>query len=974
MLKRRGLVCLLSFAAISCSLGLAATQNRIASGLTAATVPLNGQIHRLAQPQFDQGPVDPGMQMGTITLLTTPTAAQQQALTLLLAQQQDRKSPNFHKWLTPEQYADRFGLSRSDIAQIVTWLQGQGFTNVHPARGRNWVSFTGSASQVQTAFATEIHRYNINGEIHYANATEPMLPAALSGIATGFRGLHDFHPRPRAKVRARPNWVSSKYGDFVAPGDLATIYGIQALYDAGIDGTGQKLAVMGQTAVYLADLNDFRTGFGLPTISPTNCTTDSNGLIITPCNDPHFMYLLDGAQPAVKQGDLGEADLDLEWSAAVARGAQIIFVNSNDTFTSYYYAIDNNVAPVISLSYGFCELDDNILSQDETELQKANTEGITFVNSSGDSGAAECDFFQTLTTTNLATQGIAVSYPASSAEVTGVGGTAVTLAAWNSSTYWNSSNGTNGGTAKSYVPEQVWNDDLQFFQYCQQNPTNLFCTQGGSTAQPGWVSITSETAAQNDIGLSSSGGGASNCTVHTGTSANPICVSGSGFAKPSWQTVTISGQTTRMSPDVSFLGTPNFPGYVFCTPLSELTSSNSTASSCAAPGGIQGAVDTYLSIIGGTSASAPVFAGVVTLMNQYLGGSSSTGLGNVNPTLYQLALTPSNGAFHPVTSGDNNVACQVGTPSNQPTAFQCQAGGVFGFSASNSDATTGYNMVAGLGSINVNNLAIAWAASRTSTTTSLTPSSTTPFLGESLTLTATVTPSTATGTVTFNSGATVLGTSPLAAGTAMLATSSLPLGTDTITATYSGSGTLNTSTSSGSTVTVAPAFSMTADAASFQVAQGSNVDATVTVTLTTGFTGPITFSCTDQVAGSICTPPGNINASQDVSFHITTSLPTARLERPLDRGSRILYAALLPGLFGLVFIAGSRKRSTGAMRVLGLIAVLGASTLWMASCGGSSSGSGGTTNPGTPKGTYTITATGTSGSTTNTATFQLVVQ
>jgi trimeric autotransporter adhesin len=167
---------------------------------------------------------------------------------------------------------------------------------------------------------------------------------------------------------------------------------------------------------------------------------------------------------------------------------------------------------------------------------------------------------------------------------------------------------------------------------------------------------------------------------------------------------------------------------------------------------------------------------------------------------------------------------------------------------------------------------------------------------------------------------------------------------------------------------------MTADAASFQVAQGSNVDATVTVTLTTGFTVTISFSCTDMAPGSICTPPGNINASQDVSFHITTSLPTANLDRPLERGSRILYAALLPGLFGFVFIAGSRKRSVGAMRVLGLIAVLGVSSLWMASCGGSSSSGGGTGNPGTTKGTYNITVTGTSGSATSTATFQLVVQ
>jgi hypothetical protein len=177
--------------------------------------------------------------------------------------------------------------------------------------------------------------------------------------------------------------------------------------------------------------------------------------------------------------------------------------------------------------------------------------------------------------------------------------------------------------------------------------------------------------------------------------------------------------------------------------------------------------------------------------------------------------------------------------------------------------------------------------------------------------------------------------------------------------------------------TTAP-FTLQADAASFQVAQGSNVNATVTVNPDPSFTGTISFSCNATVApGSTCTAPQNIDASkgvQDVSFQITTALPTAKLDRPLDRGSRILYAALLPGLFGILFIAGSRRRSMGAMRVLGLIAVLGASTLWMASCGGSSGGGSGTTNPGTPKGTYNITVTGTSGSATSTATFQLIVQ
>ena len=155
---------------------------------------------------------------------------------------------------------------------------------------------------------------------------------------------------------------------------------------------------MGQTDIYLSDITDFRTGFGLSAIS---CTTNSSG-VITACNDPHFQYVLDGTDPGLStNGDISEADLDVEWAGATAPGAQIIYVNSTNTFTSFYYAIDNKDTlgeTVISLSYGLCEFEDNtILTSagqplaDETELMKANAEGITFLNSSGDSGAAECD-------------------------------------------------------------------------------------------------------------------------------------------------------------------------------------------------------------------------------------------------------------------------------------------------------------------------------------------------------------------------------------------------------------------------------------------------------------------------------------------------------------------------------------------------------------------------------------------------------
>lgn len=866
-MKSRGMVCLLSMVFGLSSLSYAAQSDRIQGALAGPTVPLTGNVHRLAVPQFDQGGVDPALQLGTITLMTAPTVAQQQALKLLLAQQQDPKSSNYHKWLTPEQFADRFGLSQNDIQQIAAWLESQGFTNVHPARGRNWVSFTGTAAQVESALSTSIHHYNVNGTMHYANATAPMVPQALSGIVTGFRGLTDFKPHPMNAKRTRPYYSSSSIGDVIAPGDIATMYDINPLYNSGIDGTGQTLAVMGQTEIYLADLNDFRTGFGLSSLS---CTVDGTGLITT-CNDPHFQYVLDGSSKLSTTGDISEADLDLEWSGAVARNAKIIYVNSTDTFTSYYYAIDNKIAPVISLSYGFCEFDDNFVLNtsgqplaDEMELQKANSEGITFVNSSGDSGAAECDS----SAETVATGGLALSYPASSPEVTGAGGTGVVFADWTSPTYWGTTNGANGGSALSYIPEQAWNDDYELFQFCQQNSTNKFCTQGGATKQPGWVNITSEAAAQSDIGISSTGGGASNCAIQN--ASNTACVS--GFPKPSWQTVTVSGTSTRLSPDISFFASPNFPGYIFCTELSEL-GDGGTGSTCA-PGGSAGITNALgltpnPSVIGGTSASAPVFAGMVALLNQYTG---SSGQGNINQTLYQVAAAAPS-AFHDVTAADNKVYCTPGTPAGQPSALLCPSSGVIGYSAS-----AGFDLATGLGSIDLYNYVNALAATN---------------------------------------GATFSLTSNLSGGT--------------LTVVQGQTGQVDLTVTSSSNP-------------SFIVPNGSGGTQTAL---------PVNYTCSGLPNAAVCNfSPGTPSQSVAVTMSVVTSPPTGKMQNPLDRGGKMFYAVLLPGLLGVFFTLGSRKKAVGGMRALGLILVLGASTLWMGSCGGNS-----TTpkNLGTPPGSYTVT-------------------
>ena len=886
----------LLFATLVSSLSYAVVPDRISGALTVGpTVTLKGNVHRKALPKYDQGPADPALRLGSVTLLTRPTPAQQKALTQLLADQQNRKSPNYHKWLTPEQWADRFGLTHNDVQKLTGWLKSEGFRVSKVARGRNWITFSGTAAQVQSAFGTELHRYKVDGELHVSNATAPKIPSSLAGIVSGLRGLNDFHLKPMTVKNvkaARPAYYDNIFTtpDFLAPGDIATLYDINALYNAStpIDGTGQKLAVIGQTDIFITDINDFRTGFNLSTIS--GCTNDPTSGVVTACNTTNFQYVLvpDATDPLTPSlGDLTEADLDIEWSGAVARNAQIIYVNAPETFSgqnlisggvfdAWYYAVDNQLAPVISLSYGSCEFFDNFVLDstgaplaDELELMKANSEGITFLNSTGDAGAAECDGPTNTQTANLAIGGLAVSYPASSPEVTGVGGTAVTYPAGFSTTYWATANGLDGGSAQNApLPETSWNDDEE-----------LTFLQSGSTAAS-W---------QQSYAIVSTGGGPSNCAEQSADNSN--CVA--GFGQPSWQTVTLSGQAgARFGPDVSLAASPNFPGYIFCTPQNAwISGSSDTSSTCV--GGIAGALalnDTSgnpaPSLVGGTSASTPAMAGIITLLNQYLG---TNGLGNINPTLYSVAATPANGAFHPVTTGDNNVFCEVGQPVTPwPVAMQCPAAGVFGYLASNKDVITGYNLVTGLGSVDANNLAIAFA-------------------------------------------------SPPAE----------------------------------------PDFTITPTVATFQVSQGGNINATVNVALASGFTGPISFTCTDPAPLSICTVPPNTNVSGQVSFAITTTAPTAELRRPSDRTPRIFYALLLPGLLGLVFTAGSRRRSSRGMRLLGLIVVLGFSTMWLASCGGGNSsggGGGGNSNPGTPAGSYTITVTGTAGSEIATSSFQLTVQ
>jgi uncharacterized protein (TIGR03437 family) len=556
------------------------------------TVVLRGRVPHLAQPQYDQGPVAGSFAVRGMMIYLKRSDAQQAALNQLLADQQNPASSNYHKWLTPEQFADRFGVSQADIAQIASWLKAQGFSVTNVARSRTFIAFDGTAQQVQGSFRTQIHRYLVDGRMHYANATAPSIPAALAGLVGNFRGLSDFHLKPRLIKRPTPRMNVSRGEHDLAPDDFATIYDIKPLYGVGIDGTGQKLAVVGQTDIKTSDISFFRSKFNLPAIQLNQ------------------VLVAGSADPGISQDDLPEADLDLEWASAVARNATIEYVYSDDIDKSITYAIDQDIAPVVTMSYGECEGWDLLdMPTFEALAQQANAEGITWLAAGGDSGAADCEDPSSV----LAQSGPAVDYPASIPEVTGMGGTEFT-GDLGFAPYWATSNDSNSASALEYIPEKVWDDP----------PAGGFAAGGGGESMY--------------------------------------------FPQPSWQTGPgVPNDGFRHVPDLSFTASADHDGYYVYS---------------------DGSAGYY----GGTSAAAPTMAGVVVLLNQYLGGN---GLGNINPGLYALAQSAPQ-AFHDITAGSNSVPCGAGSP-------EC-VNGLLGFPAG-----VGYDMASGLGSLDVNNFVHAWS-------------------------------------------------------------------------------------------------------------------------------------------------------------------------------------------------------------------------------------------------------------------------
>jgi hypothetical protein len=738
--------------------------------------------HPLATESNAVGRVEGGRALGRMLLVLAPSADQRVQLQQLLEDQHNRQSSNFHHWLTPAEFGVRFGATDNDVQRVVTWLQAEGFTIERVAASKRWIELSGSASQVEKSFHTAMKYYRVNGKTYLGNATDLAVPAEFGGITRGIVSLNNFGKAPpvhevpgsagrsaqgiKTKLSANLTAAGSPTTYYMAPGDFAAIYNTKALLTNGIDGTGVGIAVTGQSDVALTDVQQFRQIFGLR-------ANDPNFVITGP--DPG-MPLPSGSGPATT--DYEEALLDVEWAGAVAPGATInlVIAGSTDTTSGVdlaaAYAIENEVAPILTYTYGSCEqaLGSAGNAFYNALWQQAAAEGITVLVASGDNGAAGCD---TANSGLVGSNGLAVNGVASTPYNVAVGGSEFGDGV-QATTYWSGSNAADYSSATGYIPETVWNESCD-------------------PSQPA---------------------SATNCSLSTGNTSLLASAGGIStvYPKPSWQAGPgVPADNARDLPDLALAASTGHDEAVYCTSLTfnpcQINSQQEVVG---------------LTLVGGTSLSTPAMAGILALVEQKNGPLQ----GQINYVLYKLAQTAANSCdssaqtnpaaqnscvFYDITSGSNEVPCAGGSSGCSSTQI-----GTNGFTTGQI-AGPGYDLATGLGSVNAANLVNAWKNfALTPSQTTLQGSSTSFVHGTAITLNGTVAPASGSGSPT---GAVSIKTDRYGDSSQNLALtnggtfsgtiSDLPGGEYNLQAYYPGDATFASSISGGLAVNITPEASST---------------------------------------------------------------------------------------------------------------------------------------------------------------------
>ena len=731
---------------------------------------LRGNVHPQAEARYDLGSVGATTPTGRLLLLLNRPTDQEAALDRYLNDLHSRNSAIYHQWIAPQQFGARFGPADSDIQVVSGWLRTNGFQVTRVSESKTLLEFSGVVGQVNQAFHTQIHRYEVNGELHYANATDPQIPEALAGIIGGISSLHDFRAKPAIRLvgRARLDPETKKItpedtlagpnGTFygVSPEDFATEYDLAPLYAAGINGSGKTIGIINDSNIDLSLDTAYRSLFGVSGNPP--------------------QIVVDGGDPGVNADEL-EAYLDVEVAGAVAPNATVnLYIASVDTLDdplilAAQRAIEDNQADVLSISFGNCEA--NLGTSDNQILsalwQQAAAQGQTVLVSSGDNGSDGCD---NPSGHAASVSGFGVNGFASTPWDVAVGGTDFyysdyATGATSAATLWNATNDANYGSLKASLPEQVWNDWFGFNAIPSTTDQTIYAGSGGVSAI---------------------------------------------YSKPAWQTgSSVPNDSHRDLPDISlFAGAgANLSGYVICANPGDCTPES---------GGL-----IPVSIVGGTSASAQAMAGIMALIDQKHGRQ-----GQANFVLYPLAQQiPS--AFHDITLGGNNVPCVQGTPD---CVLGTSGTDNEQYTLSGYPAGTGYDLASGLGSLDANELVTNWnKIAFLPTITTLQLSSSTFTHGTAVAFTADVTH--ASGSESPTGKVAILTNSPVpfgqtqnvlpigSNGSATGSVDALPGGNYQLWASYAGDGIYSGGTSSPVAVTVTPENSSVSIAAMQMTATGN---------------------------------------------------------------------------------------------------------------------------------------------------------
>jgi subtilase family serine protease len=813
---------------------------------------LPGHVSGAVRVSTDLGRQHPATPAPGMIMVLKSSEQQKHDLRKVIDEQQDKRTANFHKWMTPEEFGARFGVHDDDIAAVKGWLTSQGFSVDEVSKSKRVIRFSGNIGQVEKAFQTEMHLYNHEGQMHVAASRDISVPQALNKVIAGVT-LHNFYRQssferdPRIKNSKRKvkisNYTStsSTSTHYIGPADFATIYNTAPLLANGINGTGQSIAVVGRSDILMSDVHTYRQIFNLPV------------------NDPTFINA--GQDNGVEGGDDGESDLDVEISGGMAPNAKVYFVVGTPTFlvdgitNSVQYIVENNLADIMSISYGSCESVEGTggNAYNNQAFEQAAAQGISVFIASGDNGPAGCDNQNNSTETLGYAAGSETSTPYSVA----VGGTQMYQdTGAGIPTYWNSTNNpTYLNSALKYIPEYPWNEGKGADFTASTSLSGLWSSSGGVSAyytKPSWQTGPGVPTVDPDITLH--GGNwvtAVNLTNAGGsgyTTAPSVTFAGGGCTRTPTGSTTISGgAVTGVNFTIRGFGCTSAPTVTFgAAPGGGTTATGTTTIGPMwnTPFLVTGVPHRYspdlalnaasghdpmlfcsegicnegsLGLVGGTSVAAPAMAGVQALINQLNGGRQgmpayiyytlAAAQSQTNCNSANNPVNSSNCAFQDVTVGDTLICglstCTASTPAAK-----------MGFVAG-----PGYDLTTGLGSPNAYNLATQWGTvAFNSTTTTLNLSQTSFTHGTPITLSGTVSGSgTPTGDVAFivsqgeigvpvdlNTGAFAGAGAftTLSGGNYSDSLSNLPAGTYNIQARYAGDATFGSSTSAPVQVTV----------------------------------------------------------------------------------------------------------------------------------------------------------------------------